>query len=779
MFKHVNKSADKIDGIALVTGTEQYTDDFSFPNMLHLSVLHSGYAHAKIENIDDSDAKDIRGVIDVFSYKNVKPILHTTAGQGYPEPSPYDTVMFGKVMRFVGDNVCAVAAETKEIANAALKKIKVRYKKLKPVLDFEKSENSKIKIHNNDNSFPKIPVYFDASKNLASKVEANVGNFENGLKESTNKIEHSFYTPYASHCAMEPHAAVSYIDNRGRLVIISTTQVPFHVRRIVSSLIEIPISQIRVIKPRIGGGFGGKQEVLLEPIVALATWKTKRPAKLVYSRREVFKSTRTRHQYRTTFKVGFENDGKINALYLDALENSGGYGSHALTVLSNAGSKTLPLFNKIENVKFTGKGVYTNLPVGGAYRGYGATEAYFGLGQVIDMICEKTNNDIINYYKKWTIKEGETSPIFQALGEGKEGVPMTVTSNSLSECLDAAAEDIDWYTKKKLYGKDSAYNKNNRFKRGIGMAAMMQGSAIPEIDMASAYMKINDDGSFNLLVGATDLGTGSDTILAQIASEILDIPISKFIVTSSDTDHTPFDVGAYASSTTYLSGQAVLKCAEKIKQQILKVASEILEKGTKDLEVINGKVAIKSSNKNTSDSVTFDEVAKYSLYQKNQFQIQATASHVSPKSPPPFAAHFAEIEIDTFTGLIKVLNYSATVDCGTPINPVLAEGQVEGAIVNGLAYSLFEDYYFTEHGKLQNDTFGKYGMLTSYDIPPMKIKLINSYEQSGPFGAKSISEININGPLPAIANAFYNATGKRLYKAPFHPEYVIKILSEN
>lgn len=778
MFKYVNKPVEKIDGLALVTGSEQYSGDFNFNGMLHVSIMHSGYAHALIEELDDSAARNMTGVVEILSYKNVNNILYTTAGQGYPEPSPYDTFLFGNVMRFVGDNVCAVAAESKEIADAALKKIKVKFKRLKSLVDFENAEDSKIIIHKDDGAFPKIPVFYDASKNMPAKVEADVGNFDEAYEKSPNKIEHTFYTPYASHCALEPHAAVSYLDNRGRLVIISSTQVPFHVRRIVSRVAEIPISQIRVIKPRIGGGFGGKQEVLLEPIVALISWKTKRPAKLVLSRKEVFKSTRTRHQFRTIFKAGYNADGKINALHLDALENSGAYGAHALTVLSNAGSKTLPLLNKIENVRFTGKSVYTNLPCGGAYRGYGATEAYFGFGQVIDMICEDTGQDIIEYYKKWSIKSGETSPIFKALGEGKEGVAMTVTSTSLAECMDAGVKECGWYEKRKIYGADSELNRTNRFKRGIGMAALMQGSAIPEIDMASAYIKMNDDGSFNLNVGATDLGTGSDTILAQIASEVLDTPVEKFIVTSSDTDTTPFDVGAYASSTTYLSGKAVQKCAGKIKEQILKVGAEILGVSVGGVEIEDGRVKAKSSAEGRSENeISFEDICSYAFYRNNQFQIQATASHVSPKSPPPFAAHFAEIEVDTFTGFIKVLNYVAAVDCGTPINPILAEGQAEGAIVNGISYALFEDYYFTPNGKMLNDTFGKYGVYTAYDIPPIKVKLIESYEETGPFGAKSISEININGALPAIANAFYNATGKRLFKAPFMPEYVLGILN--
>ncbi len=393
------------------------------------------------------------------------------------------------------------------------------------------------------------------------------------------------------------------------------------------------------------------------------------------------------------------------------------------------------------------------------------------------MVCEQTAQDIVEYYKKWTIKAGETSPIFKALGEGKEGVAMNVSSTSLNECLDAGAKLSGWYEKKKLYSAE--FNRGKRYQRGIGMAALMQGSAIPEIDMASAYMKMNDDGSFNLMVGATDLGTGSDTVLAQIASEVLDTPVEKFIVTSSDTDHTPFDTGAYASSTTYLSGQAVKKCAEDVKQQILKVGAQMLGIPIAEAEVEDSRVVRKHPNKNTEPAeVSFADICQSSFYQRNQFQIQATASHVSPKSPPPFAAHFVEIEVDTLTGIIKVVNYVATVDCGTAINPILAEGQAQGAIVNGIAYALFEDYYFSPQGILLNDTFGKYGMLTARDIPPITVKLVDSYEESGPFGAKSISEININGALPGIANAFYHATGKRLFRAPFMPEYILSVLGK-
>ncbi|MBA7670449.1 putative xanthine dehydrogenase molybdenum-binding subunit XdhA [subsurface metagenome] len=433
------------------------------------------------------------------------------------------------------------------------------------------------------------------------------------------------------------------------------------------------------------------------------------------------------------------------------------------------------MLNKIPNIKFDGKSVYTNLPIGGAYRGYGASQGYFGYGQIVDMIAADTHIDPVDFYKKYAISRGETSPIFKALGEGREGVEMKLQSVGLDKCLEKGAAAFNWREKREQYWFYGEKNKNSRFKRGVGMVSLMQGSAIARVDMASAYMKMNDDGAFNLNIGATDLGTGSDTVLAQIAAEVLDVPLEKIIVYSSDTDFTPFDKGAYASSTTYLSGEAVRKCALKVKKQILKAASYILESPEDRLICRSGKVCVEDSGQ----SVTYSDICVYTLYQDNQFQIQATASHVPDQSPPPFAANFAEIEVDTETGMIKVLNYLAAVDCGTPINPALAEGQCEGAVVNGISYALIENYVFSAKGRLINGSFGRYKIFTAKDVGDIKIILVDGeYEDTGPFGAKSIAEININGPMPAIANAFYHATGKRLYRAPFTPEAVLAILKE-
>jgi len=632
-FTIVGKSEKKIDSLSLATGASKFVDDFELKDPLYLALLYSPHAHAEITDIDDSEARQLPGVVDIFHHKNVKPILHTTAGQGFPEPSPYDTVLFDNKMRFVGDQVAMVAADNREIATEAVKLIKVEYKVLEPLFDSEKAmSESAPKLHGPDRFTP-IGAKYEPDKNLAAEVEIGFGDLEKGAQEADFIIDHTYNAHYGSHCAQEPHAAISFFDEMGRLVIISTTQVPFHVRRIVSKVCEFPLAKIRVIKPRIGGGFGGKQEVFLEQLVALSTIKHKRPAKIVLTRKEVFQNSRTRHPVRTRLRTGVKNDGKITFLEMDSLLNSGAYGTHALTVLSNCGAKVLPLFNKIENMRFIGRSVYTNLPVGGAYRGYGATQGYFALDQHLDIIARKLDVDLLDYIKKNHIRVGETSQVFKALGEGREGVTQYINSCKLDECIDIGAREIGWYEKR---GKRIS---NGDKVRGLGSAVAMQGSGIPLVDMGAAYIKINDDGSFNLDVGATDIGTGSDTILAQIAAEVLGVKLDKIIVLSSDTDRTPFDVGAYASSTTYISGGAVKKCAEKIREQILNVAAKMMTVEKKNLELHDGQVNDEKNNKH----ISLSDVAIYTLYSENQFQIQASASQIVEQSPPPFIAIYRPI----------------------------------------------------------------------------------------------------------------------------------------
>jgi putative selenate reductase molybdopterin-binding subunit len=754
----VGKSVKKIDSLSLATGTGKYVDDFELKDPLYLALLYSPYAHANILSIDDSKARQMNGVVDVFHYQNVKPILHTTAGQGFPEPSPYDTVLFDNKVRFVGDRVAMVAAESREIAAEAVKKIDVEYQILESLFDPDAPQ-----LHGDDCYAP-IGATYDPSKNLAAEVEIAFGDLKKGESESDFIIDETYYAHYGSHCAQEPHAAIAYFDETGRLVIVCSTQVPFHVRRIVSRVCEFPLSKIRVIKPRIGGGFGGKQEVFLEQLVTLTTIKHKRPAKIVLSRQEVFQNSRTRHPVRTRLRTGVKKNGEITFLEIDSLLNSGAYGAHALTVLSNCGAKVLPLFNKIENMHFLGRSVYTNLPVGGAYRGYGATQGYFALNQQLDIITRKLDVDLLEFIKKNHIQVGETSEVFEALGEGREGVTQYINSCKLDECIDIGAKEIGWYEKRNKKITDG--NKVH----GVGLSVAMQGSGIPLVDMGAAYMKMNDDGSFNLDVGATDIGTGSDTVLAQIAAEVLGVELDKIIVLSSDTDRTPFDVGAYASSTTYVSGGAVKKCAEKIRDQILDIAAEMMKTERQNLDLGDGKVNDKKENK----WISLADVAVHSLYTENQVQIQAGASQFVEESPPPFIAQFVEVTVDRKTGKVDVLKFVSAVDCGQALNPVLAEGQIDGAVVNGICYALTEQYKFSKNGNLLTKHLRDYKIWTAADLPEIKTFMVESHEKTGPFGAKSVGEIGINGPMPAIANAIYDAVGVRLYKAPFTPARVFR-----
>jgi probable selenate reductase molybdenum-binding subunit len=762
----VGHSVEKIDSLGLAAGEPAFVDDKQVRGLLCGAILTSPHAHARIHSIDTSKAEGLDGVHAVLCHENVPRVVHTTAGQSYPEPSAYDTFMFDSKTRYVGDRVAAVAADTQEIAKQALKLIEVEYEVLEPVLDPRRSmaADSPV-IHDEPDAKAIIPMEYEPGSNLASHVDFEIGDVSAGLDEAAIRLEQEYETQYSHHCPMEPHVTMTYFDERGRLVIRTSTQVPFHVRRIVAACCELPVGRIRVIKPRIGGGFGGKQEILLEDVCSMLTLRTGRPVKIEYTRAEEFVSSRTRHPSVIKVKLGLKEDGTLSALDMNVLLNTGAYGSHALTVGSNCGAKVLPLYRS-PNVGFNLDGVYTNLPVGGAYRGYGATQAAFPVECMMDQAAEKLGMDPIELRRLNHIRTGEGSEVFKALGEGRPGVGQTVTSCGLDECMRLGAESIGWYEKRSKPGE-------GEIKRGLGMAALMQGSSIPEIDMGAAYMKMNEDGSFNLLVGATDLGTGSDTVLAQIAAEVLGVSEQKILVTSSDTDITPFDVGAYASSTTYLSGMAVKKTAARVKQQILDVAAAIKGWDSKDLELREGAVYGPGG-----DKVELWRVATYSLYQENQFQIAANASHITQKSPPPFAAHFAEVEVDTGTGQVKVVKYVAAVDCGTAINPKLAEGQTEGAVLNGISYALTEEMLFDSKGKTRNPSFKHYKIFTTSDLPELETILVPTYEPSGPYGAKSVSEISINGPAPAIANAIYDAIGVRLRKIPFTPERVLEALEE-
>jgi probable selenate reductase molybdenum-binding subunit len=763
-FAVVGKSERKVDGWALATGKPVFVADLQLPDTLVVRILGSPHAHARIVRIDVSAAEAMPGVACVLTHENTPSTRHTTAGQGFPEPSPYDARMFENKVRFVGDRVAAVAAESEAIAVEALKAIEIEYEELEPVLSIDEARREGASVIHDEADSTGI---YDASRNIVADVDIDVGDVTTGFGASDIVVEATCETQYAQHTPIETHVVLSYLDDAGRLVLRTSTQVPFHVRRIVAQTLGIPIRDIRVVKPRVGGGFGTKQEVLLEDIAGLVTLRTGRPALIRLTRKEEFVAARTRHPMRVRVKLGAGKDGVLRAIEMEAVSNTGAYGAHGLTVLANTGSKTLPLYNKAPNAHFFGQAVYTTLPVPGAYRGYGATQGYFPLETAMDELAERLGIDPIELRRLNHIRLGETSPIFEKLGEGREGVEQTVKSCELERCLQIGAERIGWAEKRGKRVRDGSWI------RGVGMSIMMQGSGIPLIDMAAATIKMNEDGSFNLLIGATDIGTGSDTILAQIAAEVLGVPLDRMLVTSSDTDFTPFDVGAYASSTTYVSGTAVQRAAEKVRDQIFAVAAPVLGAAAETLRLVGGKVVGPDGK-----TMTLADACVRAMYESDQFQIAATASCVPVESPPPFLANFAEVAVDTDTGVVKVLHYVAAVDCGVAINPTLAEGQMEGALVNGIGYALTEEMQISSRGRVRNPSLFDYKIPGMLDIPKLEVVLVESFEPTGPMGAKSVGEIGINGPIPTIANAIYDAVGVRLKETPFTPERVLAAMRD-
>lgn len=764
----VNHKLPSIDGKGLMLGKPAYTEDFAEPNALVLKVVRSPHAYAKIVRIHKEEALALEGVECIMTHEDFKRIAITRAGQGYPEPSPHDKFVLDYMVRYVGDEVAIVAAVDEATAIKALELIKVDYEVLEPILDFEKAYKNDQVIHPEPEIHEMFPIGLEPENNVAAAYNMEVGDVEDILKTCDVVLKETFYTQAQAHVMMEPHMSNSRIDYQGRLVIYTSTQTPTHVRRIVSQALEYPLSKIRIIKPRVGGGFGGKQCVHGEILLAAMTLKTGKPCKLNFTRKEVFESTYSRHPMRLDVTLGSTKEGKLEALDVSVLSDTGAYGEHALTVFMVAGAKVLPLYNKVKAVRFGGRVVYTNHTPGGAYRGYGAIQGNYALESAVDMLCEKLAMDPIVFRQKNMILEGETSPIFEKMGEGTEGTAMNMESCKLDYCVERGMELMGWKTKFPM----SKIDENK--VRGVGMAIAMQGSGIPYIDMASAIIKLNDDGFYNLLIGATDIGQGSDTILAQIAAEALGATMDQIVVYSSDTDLTPFDTGAYASSTTYVSGNAVKLAGENMRRMIVAEAAIALNV-TKDEIEFDGQMVYVDG----APSMSLKELSNRLYYNEDQKQLVATNSYVGTKSPPPFMAGFAEVEIDLFTGEIELIDYVAVVDCGTTINPLLALGQVEGGLVQGIGMAMYEDVQYNKKGVMITNNLMNYRIPTRKEITSLQVEFADSYEKSGPFGAKSVGEIGIDTPPAAIANAVYNATGVRIQSLPITSEKILMGIIKN
>jgi putative selenate reductase molybdopterin-binding subunit len=765
----VGKPETKVDAIKLAKGNPAFVDDIDMRGMLYAKLLTSPHAHARILDIDDSAALALPGVRAVVHFKNVSASNTPPAGKATLTRHPHDQVSFDNKVRYVGDRVAAVAADTLAIAEAALKLIKVEYEMLPAVFD----ENEAIKpgapiIHDE----PDTEKIHDASRNIVHHIKAHLGDVEQGFAEADYVFERTYYVHQVQQAPIEPHIAISWWDSDERLVIRTSTQVPFHVRRMVAPLLGLPVRQIRVIKPRIGGGFGVKQEMLIEDIVGHLTIKTGRPVRLELTRSEEFRSSRTRHPQSITWKTGVMADGTLHSQKFTVVANTGAYGTHGLTVQTVTGLRAVKQLQLPQPAVRLPRCLYQSARARRLSRLRRAS-GVLRPGKPHGRNRPRDGMDPIEFRRKNWVQAGDPLSIAPLLGEGEKETVTSVPyieSCGLNECFEQGLKAIEW-ERKYQPGWHEVPGKPH-LRRGLGAAMCMHGTAIPGLDMGGASIKMNDDGSFNVLVGATDLGTGSDTVLAQMAAEVLGVPLADILMYSSDTDMTPFDVGAYASSTTYISGTAVKRAAEQVADQIRERAALMLDLDDWHDIRLENKLAIAPDGR----SVSLEKIALHSLHQADQRQIMANASYVSTASPPPFAGQFAEVEVDTETGQVTVTKLVMAVDAGVPINPLTASGQVEGGMVQALGYGHCEEMAYDETGNLINDEFGPYKIYRADEMPWLKAILVQTNEPTGPFGAKAIAEIPKDGVAPAIANAIFDATGVRIRRIPFTPQKVYSAL---
>ena len=751
-MKYVNKPVPKTDAMSLVTGKPVYTDDLAPSDCLIVKILRSPHANAWVEEIKTDAAKKIEGIACVLTYEDVSHKRFTLAGQTAPEISPWDRYIIDKHVRFVGDPVAIVAGETEEAVDKALKRIKVKYRVEEAVLDIHTAKDNPILVHPEDDWYMPIPAGGDNKRNLCSSNVEEVGDVDAMLEKCAYTVDQVYHTKANQQTMMETFRTYCYMDHFQRLTVVSSTQIPFHIRRIVGNALNIPSSKVRVIKPRIGGGFGAKQSSVSEVFPALVTWVTGRPSKIVFSRKESMIASSPRHEMEVHIRMGADENGIVKAIDLYTLSNTGAYGEHGPTTVGLSGHKSIALYRHTEAYRFAYDVVYTNMQAAGAYRGYGATQGIFAVESAADELAHKMGMDPVKFRELNMPMEGEALP-------GYPDVPIN-GSCTMDKCLARAKEMIGW---------DEKYpfrDMGNGKVRGVGIAMAMQGSSIAGIDVGGADIKLNEDGSYTLALGCSDMGTGCDTILAQMAAYCLDTDMKNIVVFSVDTDISPYDSGSYASSTTYATGNAVIQACGELRKRIHAFGAQMLGVSAEESDFDGEKVRTEDGKE-----VTLQQIAGKATCGVCS-ELQVVKEYSSPISPPPFMAGAAEVEIDKETGQIDVIDYVGVIDCGTPINPNLARVQAEGGIGQGIGMVLYEDVQYTDKGKIRNNSFMQYKIPNRMDIPKVRIEFESSYEKTGPFGAKSIGELVIDTPCPAIANAVYNATGVRVRELPITPEKV-------
>ena len=753
-YNAINQPVRKKDSMQLLLGNPVYVEDIAPKDALAVKLLRSPHANAIVEEINVSIAKKVPGVVDVYTWEDVPKQRFAIAGQTYPEPSPYDRLILDRHVRFVGDVVAIIAAENEKAALKAMKLIKVKYKILEPVLDFHQAKDNEILVHPEEDWLAQVPVGGDARRNLVASEISGDGDVDAVLADCDEVLEHAYHMRSFNQAMMETFRTYTELDRYGRLHVISSTQIVFHVRRILSQALGIPKSKIRVEKPRIGGGFGAKQTAVSEVYPAFVTLKTGRPAQIIFTRQESQIAGSPRHEMEVRVRLGADKDGHIRGLDLYTLSNSGAYGEHGPTTVGLSGHKSIPLYTGgLEAFRFGYDVVYTNTMAAGAYRGYGATQGIFALETSVNELAEKLGIDPTVIREKNMLREGMKMPAYY--GE-------TANACALDKCMARCKELFHWDEKYPV--RDMGNGK----VRAAGVAMAMQGSCISNVDVGSATVKLADDGTFNLIIGAADMGTGCDTILAQMVAECMDCSVDDVAVFGADTDASPYDSGSYASSTTYITGKAVEMACAKLKTQLCGIAAGMLGCSTEEVVFENGRV----KQINTEKSVSLAEISVKDQV-NNDIAAVGTASHSSPVSPPPYMVGMVEIELDKDTGEVKILDYVAVVDCGITINPALARIQTEGGIVQGIGHTLFENITYDRNGRPIESSFLQYKVPTRLDMGHLRVEFENSYEPTGPFGAKSIGEIVINTPAPAIAHAIYRATGVWHRELPITPEKIL------
>ena len=753
-MKTVNQSMRKKDAMQLVTGQPVYMDDVIPQDCLIVKLLRSPHANAIVQEIDTSRALLVPGIEAIYTWKDVdqQGRRYTQAGQTYPEPSPYDRLVIDRHVRFAGDVVAILAGKDEKCVDKAMKLIKVRYEVLPAVLDYHTALDNPVLVHPEENWESLAPVGADNKRNLCAHDETGAGDIEAVLAGCDVVIDHTYHTRACQQAMMETFRTYCSIDAYGRLNVLSSTQIVFHCRRILANALHIPKSMIRVAKPRIGGGFGAKQTSVCEVYPAFVTWKTKKPSKIIFSRYESQIASTPRHEMELHVRLGATKDGIVRGIDLYTLSNTGAYGEHGPTTVGLSGHKSIPLYGKAEAFRFVSDVVYTNHMSSGAYRGYGATQGLFAVESAVNELADKLGIDPFVIRQRNIVHEGDVMPAYYG---------QVNTSCALDRCLQAVHDNIGWDEKYPV--RDMGNGK----VRAVGMGMAMQGSGITSVDVGSASLKINDDGFYTLSIGAADMGTGCDTILAQIAAEVLECPLDNVTVLGADTDSSPYDSGSYASSTTYVTGKAVEQCAEQLKQKLCQVGAGLL--GLDERAVVFAGDAVTSED--GTQRATLAQIAAASQCGSNT-ALEAVVTHSSEISPPPFMVGAAEVEVDLETGEAQVIRYEAAVDCGTPVNPNLARVQAEGGILQGIGMALTENVTYDDRGMPQENSLMQYKIPARNDIGHIHVVFESSYEGTGPFGAKSIGEVVINTPLPAVADAIYHATHKRFYELPITREQI-------